>query len=139
MLHQLCFYVMKNTMVWLLFVQLCCRQNSWHTVKQCPVFGTLVTPGSVATQRSNISLKPGGSKLKTIPPRYLGQPSPFTHPHLLKHGESESFSGPCENQDRYIAELPDVNTQLPSMQRFTGKSQKSINIKHRDISKSWCL
>uniref|UniRef100_H3CHN3 X-prolyl aminopeptidase 3, mitochondrial n=1 Tax=Tetraodon nigroviridis TaxID=99883 RepID=H3CHN3_TETNG len=44
-------------------------------------------PGSVANQHRNISLKPGGSKLKRIPPRYLGQPSPFTHPHLLKPGE----------------------------------------------------
>ncbi|XP_041864034.1 xaa-Pro aminopeptidase 3 isoform X2 [Melanotaenia boesemani] len=34
-----------------------------------------------------ISVKPGGLKLKTVPPRYLGQPSPFTHPHLIKHGE----------------------------------------------------
>ncbi|KAM6905370.1 xaa-Pro aminopeptidase 3 [Xenentodon cancila] len=34
-----------------------------------------------------ISVKPGGLKPKTVPPRYLGQPSPFTHPHLLKHGE----------------------------------------------------
>ncbi|XP_078093712.1 xaa-Pro aminopeptidase 3 [Mustelus asterias] len=24
---------------------------------------------------------------KSVPPRYLGQPSPFTHPHLLKTGE----------------------------------------------------
>ncbi|XP_069005687.1 xaa-Pro aminopeptidase 3 [Embiotoca jacksoni] len=35
----------------------------------------------------SISVKPGGLKPKTIPPRYLGQPSPFTHPHLIKHGE----------------------------------------------------
>ncbi|XP_042361020.1 xaa-Pro aminopeptidase 3 [Plectropomus leopardus] len=35
----------------------------------------------------NISVKPGDLKPKTVPPRYLGQPSPFTHPHLLKHGE----------------------------------------------------
>uniref|UniRef100_A0AAZ1XCS9 Aminopeptidase P N-terminal domain-containing protein n=1 Tax=Oreochromis aureus TaxID=47969 RepID=A0AAZ1XCS9_OREAU len=35
----------------------------------------------------NISVKPGGLKPKTVPPRYLGQPSPFTHPHLIKHGE----------------------------------------------------
>lgn len=32
-------------------------------------------------------MKPGGLKPKTVPPRYLGQPSPFTHPHLIKHGE----------------------------------------------------
>ncbi|CAL8289495.1 unnamed protein product [Boreogadus saida] len=35
----------------------------------------------------NISVKPGGLKPQQYPPRYLGQPSPFTHPHLLKHGE----------------------------------------------------
>ncbi|XP_034046054.1 xaa-Pro aminopeptidase 3 isoform X2 [Thalassophryne amazonica] len=35
----------------------------------------------------NISVKPGVLKPKAIPPRYLGQPSPFTHPHLIKHGE----------------------------------------------------
>uniref|UniRef100_A0A8D3D3P3 X-prolyl aminopeptidase 3, mitochondrial n=1 Tax=Scophthalmus maximus TaxID=52904 RepID=A0A8D3D3P3_SCOMX len=35
----------------------------------------------------NISLKPGGLKPQTVPPRYLGQPSPFTHPHLIKQGE----------------------------------------------------
>uniref|UniRef100_A0A3Q4G801 X-prolyl aminopeptidase 3, mitochondrial n=1 Tax=Neolamprologus brichardi TaxID=32507 RepID=A0A3Q4G801_NEOBR len=35
----------------------------------------------------NISVKPGGLKPKAVPPRYLGQPSPFTHPHLIKHGE----------------------------------------------------
>ncbi|CAN9505815.1 unnamed protein product [Ophioblennius macclurei] len=35
----------------------------------------------------NISVKPGGLKPKTVPPRYLGQPSPFSHPHLIKHGE----------------------------------------------------
>ncbi|MCJ8749392.1 hypothetical protein PDJAM_G00175870 [Pangasius djambal] len=31
--------------------------------------------------------KTGGWKTKKIPPRYLGQPSPYTHPHLIKHGE----------------------------------------------------
>lgn len=35
----------------------------------------------------HISVKPGDLKPKTVPPRYLGQPSPFTHPHLVKHGE----------------------------------------------------
>ncbi|XP_061158853.1 xaa-Pro aminopeptidase 3 isoform X1 [Syngnathus typhle] len=35
----------------------------------------------------NISVKPGDLKPKTVPARYLGQPSPFTHPHLIKHGE----------------------------------------------------
>ncbi|XP_008328476.1 xaa-Pro aminopeptidase 3 isoform X2 [Cynoglossus semilaevis] len=43
--------------------------------------------GCVWCWHKNISLKPGGLKPKTVPPRYLGQPSPFTHPHLLKHGE----------------------------------------------------
>lgn len=35
----------------------------------------------------NISVKPGSLRPKTVPPRYLGQPSPFTHPHLIKQGE----------------------------------------------------
>lgn len=35
----------------------------------------------------NISVKPGSLKPKTVPPRYLGQPSPYTHPHLVKNGE----------------------------------------------------
>ncbi|CAF93380.1 unnamed protein product, partial [Tetraodon nigroviridis] len=39
---------------------------------------------------------------KRIPPRYLGQPSPFTHPHLLKPGEPESFSGPHETRTEII-------------------------------------
>ncbi|XP_010784257.1 xaa-Pro aminopeptidase 3 [Notothenia coriiceps] len=44
-------------------------------------------PGCVWCPCRNISLKPGGSRPKTLPQRYLGQPSPFTHPHLIKHGE----------------------------------------------------
>uniref|UniRef100_A0A8C7XCQ5 X-prolyl aminopeptidase 3, mitochondrial n=1 Tax=Oryzias sinensis TaxID=183150 RepID=A0A8C7XCQ5_9TELE len=35
----------------------------------------------------HISVKPGGLKPRTLPARYLGQPSPHTHPHLIKHGE----------------------------------------------------
>ncbi|KAM9434135.1 xaa-Pro aminopeptidase 3 [Clarias gariepinus] len=31
--------------------------------------------------------KTGLWKTKTVPQRYLGQPSPYTHPHLIKHGE----------------------------------------------------
>uniref|UniRef100_A0A3B4AY22 Aminopeptidase P N-terminal domain-containing protein n=1 Tax=Periophthalmus magnuspinnatus TaxID=409849 RepID=A0A3B4AY22_9GOBI len=34
-----------------------------------------------------ISVKPGSIKPKTVPPRYLGQPSPYTHPHFIKNGE----------------------------------------------------
>ncbi|XP_068606208.1 xaa-Pro aminopeptidase 3 [Brachionichthys hirsutus] len=43
--------------------------------------------GCVWCQRRSISVKPGGLKPKRVPPRCLGQPSPFTHPHLLKPGE----------------------------------------------------
>ncbi|XP_068435687.1 xaa-Pro aminopeptidase 3 [Clinocottus analis] len=43
--------------------------------------------GCVWSAYRNISVKLGGLKPKTVPPRYLGQPSPFTHPHLIKHGE----------------------------------------------------
>lgn len=35
----------------------------------------------------HVSVKTGGLKPKTVPPRYLGQPSPYTHPHLIKNGE----------------------------------------------------
>ncbi|XP_078388155.1 xaa-Pro aminopeptidase 3 [Cetorhinus maximus] len=35
--------------------------------------------------RKKFSVIPSGQK--NLPPRYLGQPSPFTHPHLLKTGE----------------------------------------------------
>ncbi|XP_061830487.1 xaa-Pro aminopeptidase 3 [Nerophis lumbriciformis] len=45
------------------------------------------SPGCVWCPCRNISVKPGGLHPKTVPARYLGQPSPFTHPHLLKHGE----------------------------------------------------
>ncbi|XP_010895054.1 xaa-Pro aminopeptidase 3 isoform X1 [Esox lucius] len=38
--------------------------------------------GRVWCPYRNISVKP-----RKIPPRYLGQLSPFTHPHLLKNGE----------------------------------------------------
>ncbi|XP_060760249.1 xaa-Pro aminopeptidase 3 isoform X2 [Neoarius graeffei] len=31
--------------------------------------------------------KTGGWKTKEVPQRCLGQPSPYTHPHLIKHGE----------------------------------------------------
>ncbi|XP_068575003.1 xaa-Pro aminopeptidase 3 [Cebidichthys violaceus] len=43
--------------------------------------------GRVWCPNRKISVKLGGLKPKTVPPRYLGQPSPFTHPHLIKHGE----------------------------------------------------
>ncbi|TNN55636.1 putative Xaa-Pro aminopeptidase 3 [Liparis tanakae] len=45
------------------------------------------SPGCVRPAYRTISVKLGGLKPKTVPPRYLGQPSPFTHPHLIKHGE----------------------------------------------------
>lgn len=35
----------------------------------------------------NVSVLTGGKKKRSIPDRYLGQPSPYTHPHLVKHGE----------------------------------------------------
>ncbi|XP_034449004.1 xaa-Pro aminopeptidase 3 [Hippoglossus hippoglossus] len=45
------------------------------------------TPGCISCPTRSVSLKPGGLKPKTVPPRYLGQPSPFTHPHLIKYGD----------------------------------------------------
>uniref|UniRef100_A0A672Z7T5 Aminopeptidase P N-terminal domain-containing protein n=1 Tax=Sphaeramia orbicularis TaxID=375764 RepID=A0A672Z7T5_9TELE len=50
-------------------------------------FTVLLSTGSVWCPCRNISVKPGGLKPKTVPPRYLGQPSPYSHPHLIKHGE----------------------------------------------------
>lgn len=32
-------------------------------------------------------MKTGGWKTKKVPQRYLGQPSPYTHPHLIGYGE----------------------------------------------------
>ncbi|XP_062263748.1 xaa-Pro aminopeptidase 3 [Platichthys flesus] len=45
------------------------------------------SPGCVGCPTRSVSLKSGGLKPKTIPLRYLGQPSPFTHPHLIKQGD----------------------------------------------------
>lgn len=47
----------------------------------------LLSVGCVRCPCRNISVKPGSLKPRTVPTRYLGQPSPFTHPHLIKHGE----------------------------------------------------
>uniref|UniRef100_A0A667WPQ4 X-prolyl aminopeptidase 3, mitochondrial n=1 Tax=Myripristis murdjan TaxID=586833 RepID=A0A667WPQ4_9TELE len=60
-----------------------------HDTRVCFVliFFLCLSAGCVLCQCRNISVKPGGLKPKTVPPRYLGQPSPFTHPHLIKHGE----------------------------------------------------
>ncbi|KAL0992942.1 hypothetical protein UPYG_G00101300 [Umbra pygmaea] len=58
-----------------------------------PIWSRLVSranfcnPSRVWCLYRNISVKTQGWKPKNIPPRYLGQLSPFTHPHLLKHGE----------------------------------------------------
>lgn len=43
--------------------------------------------GCVRCQKRNIAVKTGEWRKRKVPPRYLGQPSPYTHPHLLKHGE----------------------------------------------------
>lgn len=52
-----------------------------------------------------ISVKPGSLKPKLVPCRYLGQPSPYTHPHLIKHGRHSS---------RLIANCVNVNYQCRS-------------------------
>lgn len=44
-------------------------------------------PSGASCSCRSVSVRPGGLKPKAVPPRYLGQPSPFTHPHLLKPGE----------------------------------------------------
>lgn len=43
--------------------------------------------GSVWCHCRNVSVKTGGWKTKRVPQRYLGQPSPYTHPHLISYGE----------------------------------------------------
>ncbi|XP_030649383.1 xaa-Pro aminopeptidase 3 [Chanos chanos] len=43
--------------------------------------------GLVLCPCRSVFVKPGGWKPKKIPSRYLGQPSPYTHPHLIKEGE----------------------------------------------------
>ncbi|KAI4884408.1 hypothetical protein NFI96_013788 [Prochilodus magdalenae] len=48
---------------------------------------TLLSPGVFRCPCRNVSVKTGGWRTKRVPPRYLGQPSPYTHPHLIKHGE----------------------------------------------------
>ncbi|XP_042585026.1 xaa-Pro aminopeptidase 3 [Cyprinus carpio] len=45
------------------------------------------SPGSVWCPCRNVSVKTGGWKTKKVPQRYLGQPSPYTHPHLIGYGE----------------------------------------------------
>ncbi|KAL2100707.1 hypothetical protein ACEWY4_002468 [Coilia grayii] len=45
------------------------------------------SPGFLWCPCRNVAVKAGGLKKKSIPARYLGQPSPYTHPHLIKHGE----------------------------------------------------
>uniref|UniRef100_A0A671NZX3 X-prolyl aminopeptidase 3, mitochondrial n=1 Tax=Sinocyclocheilus anshuiensis TaxID=1608454 RepID=A0A671NZX3_9TELE len=45
------------------------------------------SPGSVWCHCRNVSVKTGGWKTKKVPQRYLGQPSPYTHPHLIRYGE----------------------------------------------------
>ncbi|XP_076121748.1 xaa-Pro aminopeptidase 3 isoform X1 [Alosa pseudoharengus] len=44
-------------------------------------------PGCLWCPCRSVSVKTGGWKKKSFPHRYLGQPSPYTHPHLVKHGE----------------------------------------------------
>ncbi|XP_051571172.1 xaa-Pro aminopeptidase 3 isoform X2 [Myxocyprinus asiaticus] len=45
------------------------------------------SPGIVWCPCRNVYVKTGGWKTKKVPQRYLGQPSPYTHPHLIAHGE----------------------------------------------------
>ncbi|XP_062387796.1 xaa-Pro aminopeptidase 3 [Sardina pilchardus] len=45
------------------------------------------SPGCLWCPCRSVSVKTGGWKTKSVPHRYLGQPSPYTHPHLVKHGE----------------------------------------------------
>lgn len=44
-------------------------------------------PGSVWCPCRHVSVKTEGWNSKKVPQRYLGQPSPYTHPHLIRHGE----------------------------------------------------
>ncbi|XP_017576113.1 xaa-Pro aminopeptidase 3 isoform X2 [Pygocentrus nattereri] len=48
---------------------------------------TRLSSGAFRCPCRNVSVKTGGWKTKKVPQRYLGQPSPYTHPHLIKYGE----------------------------------------------------
>uniref|UniRef100_W5N0Q2 X-prolyl aminopeptidase 3, mitochondrial n=1 Tax=Lepisosteus oculatus TaxID=7918 RepID=W5N0Q2_LEPOC len=43
--------------------------------------------GCVSTRRSGLCVQACPSQQRSLPRRYLGQPSPHTHPHLLRPGE----------------------------------------------------
>ena len=46
----------------------------------------------------SVSVNTGGWKKKSIPTRYLGQPSPYTHPHLVKHGKWGTAGADCTSE-----------------------------------------
>ncbi|XP_046700006.1 xaa-Pro aminopeptidase 3 [Silurus meridionalis] len=46
-----------------------------------------LTPGVLKCVCRSVWTKPGGWTSKTVPLRCLGQPSPYTHPQLMRHGE----------------------------------------------------
>lgn len=74
-----------------------------------------LSAGCVWCPCRNISVKPGGWKPKKVPSRYLGQPSPFSHPHLIKHGESvwmylcSLFSGTGLSNSRLLNRFVTIN------------------------------
>ncbi|KAG1936542.1 xaa-Pro aminopeptidase 3 [Pimephales promelas] len=63
------------------------RSGTLRAAVQCLITRSLRSPGSVCCSCRNVSVKTGGWKTKKVPQRYLGQPSPYTHPHLIKYGE----------------------------------------------------
>ncbi|XP_076866625.1 xaa-Pro aminopeptidase 3 isoform X5 [Brachyhypopomus gauderio] len=48
---------------------------------------THCSPGASRCPSRSVSVKTGDWKTNAVPQRYLGQPSPYTHPHLVKPGE----------------------------------------------------
>nr|XP_015800855.2 xaa-Pro aminopeptidase 3 isoform X1 [Nothobranchius furzeri]XP_015800856.2 xaa-Pro aminopeptidase 3 isoform X1 [Nothobranchius furzeri] len=70
-----------------------------------------------------ISVKPGDVKPKTVPCRYLGQPSPFTHPHLIKHGEVT----PGITQTEYELRRHKLASLIEAQSEKMGPSASSIN------------
>ncbi|CAL9693681.1 unnamed protein product [Knipowitschia caucasica] len=73
-----------------------------------------------------ISMKPGSLKPKTVPPRYLGQPSPYTHPHLIKNGEVTPGLSQSEYELRRYKLASLIEAQAERMGSSTSSNQNVV-------------
>ncbi|TRY54937.1 hypothetical protein DNTS_020702, partial [Danionella cerebrum] len=75
----------------------------------------------------NVSVKAGRFQNKNVPPRYLGQPSPYTHPHLIRPGEVTPGLTQTEFELRRqrLASLIEIQAER---QTGSGASSNSSNI-----------